>query len=152
MGILSKEQARMVSAIFQGIRVLQDLNVVVKALSDSQAIHNAAVAVSNALHLSSIGPIVAHTAATIAHTVAQAAAAIATWIHANGQLLLLAALTFGVGAIIAVTAALLAMTMAQNAAAQSAANLRTAMSGVSGGMGGAFALGESALLRQGVTD
>jgi len=46
-------------------------------------------------------------------------AAIATWFHAHGALVLVAALTFGVGAVIAITAALWAMAEANRAAAKS---------------------------------
>lgn len=111
-GLLSNEQVKAVATLFTVIRTAQSFIPIIKAAS----------------------------VATWMQTAAQTAAGIATWMHAHGQLVLIAALTFGIGAIIAVTAALWAMERAHRAAAASVTLFNSAMAS---GAGYAFGSGRN---------
>ncbi len=153
-GLLSNEQAKAVSVFFTVIRVIQSLAAIINTATIAQTAHNSAAAAGATVQMTLTGSTVQSTAVTWGQVVAQQAAAVATWLHAHGQLVLIGALTFGVGAIVAVTAALWAMAEANRAAAQSVNMLNSTMMESSGyGYGydrNIQRAGEEALRRRGI--
>jgi len=151
-GALDSQTGRTVMQIFSVIRLMTSFKAILSTTTAAQTAHNTAMGTGATIQTTLTGATAANTSVTWGQVLAQKAAAIATWLHAHGQLLLIGALTFGVGAIIAVTAALWAMAEANKAAAASTRALNVAMAESPAYTRGVRRAGEEEYYRRGVED